>query len=101
MQSITGLNVAESLQALRTVGDVGASVVTPQELEQTLHITVDFGLSTALEPFNWGSLPLLVVNTSGVQGLINGSCDVERAVDFVYKVSSPHLRGTLEIRMQQ
>jgi hypothetical protein len=85
---ISELDVVDALQTLRTVGDVGASVAaTPSEEEPTLDVTVEFARSTSLEPFNWGELPLLVVNTSRMVGLVDGTCSVERISNFVYEVS--------------
>lgn len=79
---LSGLHVIEELQALDTVGEVGANAIVEAS---RVEVTVEFALSTSLEPFNWGRLPLLQVGAQELMGL-GAPCTVERLIDFVYEV---------------
>ena len=81
--SVTGSQLGDALMELSTVGELGATVSLPTAEENVLEIGVDFGLSTSATPLNWGTLPLLVVDTSQLGGL--ESCTVERTELFTHE----------------
>lgn len=83
IDSVTSQHVADALQELGTVGEVGVTLTSPtDEVAGDLVIIVQFGLSDSARPRNWGVLPLLSVNESHLSGL--EPCSVARMSQFVH-----------------
>jgi cysteine-rich repeat protein len=80
--TISGDQLIEGLNALSTIGDVGASA---EFVDGKLTMLVEFALSADASPLNWGVMPWIEVNATDLVGLVPDGCNVTRWFDFVYK----------------
>ena len=62
-------------------------MTTSTEGQVTLVITVEFGVSDTVAPLNWGDLPLLGVDASQMDGLVQ-QCEVNRTTSFLHSTGA-------------